>query len=69
MVGYILCEVDGTLTVTIEPVFSCQIPSSPMKSFIQITSLSASTTAMYSASLVDNATFYNLNCHKIAPLA
>ena len=39
-----------------------------MKSFIHITSLPASTTAMYYTSVVDNATdFYSLDCHDIAP--
>ena len=41
-----------------------------MKSFIQITSLPASTTAIYSASVVDSATdFYSLDCHDTAPPA
>ena len=41
-----------------------------MKSFIHSISLSASTAAMYSASVVDNATvFRSLDYHEIAPPA
>ena len=41
-----------------------------MKSFIHSTSLPASTAAMYSASVVDNATvFYSLDYHETAPPA
>ena len=41
-----------------------------MKSFIHSISLPASTTAMYSASMVDNATvFCNLDCHETSPPA
>ena len=41
-----------------------------MKYFIQITSLPASATAMYSASVVDSATnFCNLDCHDSTPLS
>ena len=39
-----------------------------MKSFIHSISLPASTSTMYSAFVVDNATvFYSLDCHETAP--
>ena len=66
VVGGVLCKVDGT--------FDCRnrvrIPNSSIKSFLQMMSLSASTTATYSASVVHSATdFYSLDCHDTAPPA
>ena len=70
VVGYILRKVDGTMTIVVKPRSSCEIPSSRTKSFIQITFLSASTTAMYSVPVVASATnFYNLDSHDAAPPA
>ena len=58
MVHYVLSKVYGTLTVAIESVFI--LPDN--------VSWPASTTAMYSASVVDNATvFCSLDCHETAP--
>ena len=61
-VGGILHKVDGTLVIDVESEFLVS------NSLIQRISLLASTTAIYSASVVDNAIyFYNLDYHETTP--
>ena len=68
LVGHVHHKVDGTLSVTVKLVSSCWISSSLMKSFIEITSLQPSTSAIYSASVFDSVTdFYSLDCHDTDP--